>query len=89
MNKAGRLVVHWHRLLLWAVAIYVGAGAVVSGLHYVALWQQERSLTQQIATVHAQNRVLSQDIQEMRNPAELRLILTGRRPVPSPLWVRP
>lgn len=89
MNKTGRLTVNWHRLLLLVVALYVGTGAIVSGLHYVVLWQQERVLTQQIATVQAQNRVLSEDIQQMRNPQTLRLILTGRRPLPSPLWVRP
>ena len=79
--------VRWGRLVLWIVAVDMFATAGVSGWHYLALRHQEAALAQHIAVVQQQSAVLRQEVRALNNPAELKLILTGRKKIPNPLWL--
>ena len=79
--------VRWGRIVLWVVAVDMGATAGISGWHYLALRHQEAALAQHIAVVQQQSRALRQEVQALKNPTQLRAILTGREKIPNPLWL--
>ena len=77
----------WGRIVLWVVAVDMGVTAGISGWHYLALRHQEAALAQHIAVVQQQSRALRQEVQALKNPTQLRAILTGREKIPNPLWL--
>ena len=75
--------IRWGRLLFIATLAYVGAGAVFSIARGLALYHEEQVLKARIAAVEAENRALRQDVSALRNPATLKAILQGKRPLPN------
>lgn len=88
-TKSRQWRVHWNRILIMAVLVYVLGGAVFSVVHLVQLWRQEHALSLKIATVSRENQTLRQDLRDLQNPVQLKAMLTGRRPIPSPIWTKP
>lgn len=62
---------------------YVLVGAVYSVQHLFPLLHQQRQLTSEIQSVQRETAILRGDLAAMRNPASLKLILTGKRPLPT------
>lgn len=75
--------IRWTRLLFAVALAYVGAGAAFSVVRGWELYRQEQALKARIAAVEAENRILQQDVQALRNPATLKAMLQGKRPLPN------
>jgi len=90
MNATGarRVRVNWTRIAVVAVVAYVGAGSASSALHFWRLYEQAKQLSAQLAIVRQHNQVLGRDLKELHNPAVLRQMLTGQRPLPNAIWPR-
>lgn len=87
LGGARRWRVRWGRLVLWVVAADMAATAGMSGWHYLALRHQAAVLAQHVAVVQQQSGVLREEVRALNNPAQLKLILTGREKIPNPLWL--
>jgi hypothetical protein len=72
-----------------ACCAYVGVGASVSLWHWWQLAAEQRRLAAQIALVRRETRVLRGDLRALRDPAELRAMLEGRRDLPSAVVTPP
>ncbi len=83
---ARRWRVRWGRLVLWGVAVDMAATAGISAWHYLALRHEAEALAQHIAVVQEQSGMLRQEVQALKNPTQLKLILTGREKIANPLW---
>jgi cell division protein FtsB len=74
---------NWRRMVLLFGIGYVAVGTVFSAQHYLALRAQAARLEAQIAAVRRETATLDAGLAAMHNPAVLKLMLTGRRPLPD------
>jgi cell division protein FtsB len=82
VNKR-RVRVRWRRAVTLLIVAYLAYWCAISLHHMWVIGQREASLTQKIAVVRRENRLLSTDIHRLHNPATLKSILTGRAPLPD------
>lgn len=83
MSGKKALRIRWRRIATFIILAYLLYWTGVSLHHILAIHRQERALSQRIAQVQAQNRMLARDIHTLHNPRQLKQILTGQAPLPS------
>lgn len=86
-NKGKRF--RWQKFIGIAILGYFAFWMVVSASHLWTLWQDEQVLRQKMHIVSQQNQKLRQEIAQLKNPAELKQMLTGKAPFPSATIPRP
>lgn len=84
MTAKRKIRFRWRQTVTLVIGTYLAYWCVVSLHHMVVIGQQQQTLYHQIAVVRAQNRVLTNDIRTLHNPAKLKQILTGQVPLPNP-----
>jgi cell division protein FtsB len=79
-----RLRFRWKKFVTVFVLAYLLFWSVRSGVHMWVLWHDQQALRQQITVVQTNNRQLHADIREMKNPALIKGMITGRVSIPNP-----
>ena len=85
----GRFRFRWTRIAFLAVGIYVGVGVVTSAHHWWVLDQQAHQLSSQLAAVHHNTVILTNDLRQLHNPVALRRMLAGKAPLPNAICPTP
>ena len=84
-----RFRLNLRRVVLLAGLTYVVVGSVFSAQHLLGLLRQQQQLAVQIAVVKHETAILHGDLAELHNPATLKLMLTGKRRLPSDVLTTP
>ncbi len=79
-----RLRFRWKKFVTVFVLGYLLFWSARSGVHIWVLSHDQQALRQQISTIQTSNRQLHGDIREMKNPALLKGMITGKVLIPNP-----